>query len=135
MGNHEPKIAIYESSLFTSNNVRSMTRRIVGLATTVALTVGLGLAVLELAASTARAEPGFALSQGPHGPIPAARGPYQWCPGQNLPETDVVWDMNICHTWYWVDYSFQANRGEFVYEGDNPPPNLGCIPLLCLPGL
>jgi len=20
------------------------------------------------------------------------RGPYQWCPGQHLPETDVVWD-------------------------------------------
>jgi hypothetical protein len=37
--------------------------------------------------------------------------------------------------WYWVDYGFQANRGHFVYEGDNPPPNLGCIPGLCLPGL
>jgi hypothetical protein len=63
------------------------------------------------------------------------RGPYQWCPGQPLPESDVGWDMNVCHTWYWVDYGFQANRGHFVYEGDNPPPNLGCIPGLCLPGL
>jgi hypothetical protein len=63
------------------------------------------------------------------------RGPYQWCPGQRLPETDVVWDMNVCHTWYWVDYGFQANRGHFVYEGNTPPPNLGCIPGLCLPGL
>ena len=63
------------------------------------------------------------------------RGPYQWCSGQHLPETDVVWDMNVCHTWYWVDYGFQANRGHFVYEGDNPPPNFGCIPGLCLPGL
>jgi len=62
------------------------------------------------------------------------RGPYQWCPGQHLPETDVAWDMNVCHTWYWVDYGFQANRGHFVYEGDHPPPNLGCIPGLCLPG-
>jgi hypothetical protein len=132
VGNHEAKFAIYEFSLFTSNNVRSMTRRIVGLATTVVLSVGLGLAGLGLAAVTAQAEPGFALS---HAPIPAARGPYQWCPGQPLPTTDVVWDMNVCHTWYWVDYSFQANRGQFVYEGDNPPPNLGCIPLLCLPGL
>ena len=63
------------------------------------------------------------------------RGPYQWCPGQHLPETDVVWEMNACHTWYWVGYGFQANRGHFVYEGINPPPNLGCIPGLCLPGL
>ena len=63
------------------------------------------------------------------------RGPYQWCPGQHLPATDVVWDMNVCHTWYWVDYGFQANRGQFVYEGPTPPPNLGCIPGLCLPGL
>lgn len=75
---------------------------------------GLGLA------STAEAKP---------------RGPYRWCPGQHLPETDVVWDMNVCHTWYWVDYGFQGNRGEFVYEGDRPPPDLGCIPGLCLPGL
>jgi len=52
-----------------------------------------------------------------------------------LPTTDVKWDMNVCHTWYWVDYGFQANVGQFVYEGDNPPRNLGCIPLLCLPGL
>jgi len=30
---------------------------------------------------------------------------------------------------------FRANRGHFVYDGPNPPPNLGCIPGLCLPGL
>jgi hypothetical protein len=54
-----------------------------------------------------------------------------------LPYNDdgVVWDMSVCHTWYGVDYGFQANRGQFVYEGDTPPANLGCIPLLCLPGL
>jgi hypothetical protein len=27
------------------------------------------------------------------------RGPYHWCPGQHLPDTDVVWDMNVCHIW------------------------------------
>lgn len=85
------------------------------LATGILATAGLGLS-----AGTAQAKP---------------RGPYQWCPGQHLPETDVVWDMNVCHTWYWVDYGFQANRGHFVYEGDTPPPDLGCIPGLCLPGL
>ncbi|KAA1246992.1 hypothetical protein F0Q45_22850 [Mycobacterium simiae] len=73
---------------------------------------------------------------GRYGPFPAApRGPYQWCPGDWLPPGGVNWDMNVCHTWYWVDYGFQANRGGFVYEGDTPPPDLGCIPLLCLPGL
>ncbi len=80
----------------------------------------LAVAGLGLSAGTAQAKP---------------RGPYQWCPGQHLPETDVVWDMNVCHTWYWVDYGFQAHRGHFVYEGDAPPPDLGCIPGLCLPGL
>jgi hypothetical protein len=104
-----------------------------GLATGLLLSGSLGLAGLEPAAGIATSEPGFAQSPGP---FPAApRGPYQWCPGQPLPETDVVWDMNACHTWYWVDYGFQANRGGFVYEGDSPPPNLGCIPGICLPGL
>ncbi|ORW31672.1 hypothetical protein AWB91_15475 [Mycobacterium paraense] len=84
------------------------------------VSVTFAVAGLGLSAGTAQAKP---------------RGPYQWCPGQQLPETDVVWDMNVCHTWYRVDYGFQANRGHFVYEGDTPPPDLGCIPGLCLPGL
>lgn len=25
---------------------------------------------------------------------------YQWCPGEALPMPDVVWDMNVCHTYY-----------------------------------
>jgi hypothetical protein len=29
-----------------------------------------------------------------------ATGPYQWCPGQPLPRTGIVWDMGVCHTWY-----------------------------------
>ena len=44
------------------------------LATGIFAAAGLGLS-----AGTAQAKP---------------RGPYQWCPGQHLPETDVVWDMN-----------------------------------------
>jgi hypothetical protein len=105
---------------------------IAGLATTLLVSGGLGLAGLGLAAGVAQAEPGLAPQF--HG-FPAARGPYQWCPGDNLPASDVNWDMSVCHTWYWVNYGFQANVGQFVYEGDNPPPDLGCIPLLCLPGL
>lgn len=96
------------------------------------MTGGLALAGSGLAAGSAQAESGYAQFRGP---LPAVRGPYQWCPGQPLPEDDVGWDMSVCHTWYWVAYGFQANRGQFVYEGDTPPPDLGCIPLLCLPGL
>src|ERR1700739_525941 len=94
------------------NNVGVTKLGIAGLATTLLVFGGLGLAGLGLAAGTAQAEPGFAQS---HRPVPdKARGPYQWCPGQRLPADDVVWDMSVCHTWYWVDYGFQANRGQFV---------------------
>jgi len=117
------------------NNLRAMKPGIAGLATTLLVSFGLGLAGLGLAAGTAQAEPGLAPQF--HAPVPAVKGPYQWCPGDPLPYNDdgVVWDMSVCHTWYGVDYGFQANRGQFVYEGDTPPANLGCIPLLCLPGL
>ena len=90
------------------------------LAATVLVSGVLGLAGLGLAAGTAQAAP---------------RGPYQWCPGQPLPATDVNWDMSVCHTWYRVDSGFQANVGSFVYEGDRPPANLGCAPIRCLPGI
>ncbi|MDC8971360.1 hypothetical protein [Mycobacterium marinum] len=91
---------------------------------------GVAAAGFGLTAGTAHAGPGA------HGPVPQApRGPYQWCPGDPVPAGGVNWDMNVCHTWYWVDYGFQANRGGSVYEGDTPPADLGCIPLLCLPGL
>ena len=98
-------------------NTTNMLKRIVAGAL---LSAGVAMAGFGLGAGTAQAN---------------TRGPYQWCPGQPLPESDVVWDMNACHTWYWVAYGFQANRGHFVYEGDNPPPDRACIPLLCLPGL
>ena len=117
----------------SKNNVSSMKLGIAGLAATLLVSTGLGLAGFGLAAGTEGAERSFVQS---HGPLPAKpRGPYQWCPGQRLPADDVVWDMSVCHTWWWPDYGFQANRGQFVYEGDTPPADLGCIPLLCLPGL
>jgi hypothetical protein len=113
------------------NTRRSMKLGVGGLAAILLMTAGLGFAGLGLAAGTARAEPGFAQF---HGPFPEVRGPYQWCPGQPLPADDIVWDMSVCHTWYWVAYGFQANRGQFVYEGDTPPPDLGCIPFSACPG-
>src|SRR5262249_1604472 len=112
--------------------VRSMKPGIAALATALVLSGGLGLAGLGLATGTAHAETGFPLS--PYAP----KGPNQWCRGQALPynDTTIVWDMNVCHTWYWVAYGFQGNRGKgFIYEGDAPPRDLGCNPLICLPGL
>jgi hypothetical protein len=113
-------------------NVRSMKRGIAGFATALLLSGGLGLAGLELGTGTAQADPGFA--QTPYAP----KGPNQWCPGQALPynDTTIVWDMNVCHTWWRVAYGFQGNRGKgFIFEGDAPPADIGCVPLLCLPGL
>jgi hypothetical protein len=84
---------------------------IVGVATSVLVSGGLGLASLGLAAGTAHAWP---------------NGPYQWCPGQSLPQTGdpshpVVWDMSRCHTWWHVGPT-QGNVGPYVWDGDNPPP-------------
>src|SRR5690242_6140241 len=73
--------------------------------------------------------------------------PYQWCPGQDMafsPQTgstgpghnyDGMWDMNICHTWYFVDYGMgnvptklPPPPGSNVWDGDNPPPSTRCYP-------
>jgi hypothetical protein len=89
----------------------------------------------------------------------AADGPFTWCPGQsmdkpsgpNSPETPMLsgieysWDMNVCHTWYKVDYGYgnvpilfngkTFLNGSSVWEGDNPPgPNpsgFNCSPFWC----
>ncbi|HXY63371.1 MAG TPA: hypothetical protein VEI45_03155 [Mycobacterium sp.] len=88
---------------------------------------GVALAGIGLAAGTAQAQPGDNFSV-----------PHQWCPGQPLPATDVHWDTNICHTWYWVPVGGMGNAGQFVWDGANPPPH-GPPPCygapICLPGL
>jgi hypothetical protein len=55
-------------------------------------------------------------------------GPNQWCPGdslfhltQNHVHDPVTWDMNVCHTYYHVPPD-QANQGQGIYEGPDPPP-------------
>lgn len=126
------------------NNLQSMKRRIVGLATLVLVSGGWGLAGLGLGAGTAHAY---------------TYGPFQWCPGQDLPndpprsDTDLVWDMSICHTYYF-DYDVQTQAPAHYWEGPNlfptpippppppaNPPNIfeqcpGLIPFVnCLPGL
>ena len=95
-------------------------------ATTGLVSGGLCLAGLGLGAGTAQA-------QTPPG------GPYQWCPGQELPRTGnqrvnpVIWDMNVCHT-YWYVYHGQGNAAQNLWDGDNPPapppPPVGFTPPL-----
>jgi hypothetical protein len=100
-----------------------MKRVIVGLATTVLVSGGLGLAGLGLGAGTAQAvcSPGAAVVNG------MCYGPNHWCPGQSLyvsqggPNRDVNWDMSVCHTWYWVADG-DGNVSPQVWDGDNPPP-------------
>lgn len=91
-----------------------MRRVMVGLATAVMVSAGLGPAGLGLGAGTA-----YALT-----------GPFQWCPGQPLPAWGLVWDMSVCHSYYKVGYG-QGNVDNSVgyppgspniWDGDNPPP-------------
>jgi hypothetical protein len=97
-----------------------------------------GVAVAALATGTAQADTGLA----PQVHIPYATDnysqPHQWCPGQPLPEADVRWDTNVCHTWFWVPVGGMGNVGEFVFDGPTPPPH-GPPPCygapICLPGL
>ena len=112
------------------DNARFMKRLIVGLATTVRVSGGLGLADLELAAGTAHAY---------------TYGPFQWCPGQDLPndpprpDGSLNWDMSICHTYYF-DYDIRDPGTPARYwEGPNifptpiPPPPPQPLPADCPP--
>jgi len=62
---------------------------------------------------------------------PASR--HVWCPGQSMnsptgPGADKTWDMNVCHTWWFVKSGYgnvQTTSGRIainVFEGENPPP-------------
>jgi hypothetical protein len=66
---------------------------------------------------------GLAAHANATGPV----GPLNWCPGQHLPQPDVHWNMNSCHSYYYV-YAGQGNVGDgslggnnSVWEGTNPP--------------
>jgi hypothetical protein len=65
--------------------------RISRFVTTVAISGGLALAGLGLAAGTAQADP-------------FAAQPHSWCPGQALPFNNIQWDIGVCHTWYTVPF-------------------------------
>jgi hypothetical protein len=70
------------------NTTHTLRRGIVGLATTVLVSGGLGLTALGMGAGTAQAD---------------TSAPHQWCPGDSMnpptgPGADKVWDMSVCHT-------------------------------------
>jgi hypothetical protein len=102
------------------------------------LSGGVALAGIGLDADSALAQTGIAPQF--HGPIAEDNFsvPHHWCPGQPLPANDVHWDTNICHTWYWVPVGGMGNVGQFVWDGETPPPH-GPPPCygapICLPGL
>jgi hypothetical protein len=67
-------------------------------------------------------------------------GANRWCPGdslfhltQNHVYNPVTWDMNVCHIYYHVARD-QANQGQGIHEGPNPPPPLS-LPPPAPPGL
>ncbi|HEY3994706.1 MAG TPA: hypothetical protein VGM40_01980 [Mycobacterium sp.] len=53
---------------------------------------------------------------------------HYWCPGQPLPPTGNHvtdpfrgWDMNVCHTYYYL-WPGMGNVSNMIWDGDNPPP-------------
>jgi hypothetical protein len=101
-------------------------RLIVGLATTVLLS---GSVAGVLGAGTAQGAPGPVPLY--HGPAATDDGdwgpPHKWCPGQSLWITGnhvnnpVIWDNNVCHTYY-VVYTGLGNVADNIWDGPDPPP-------------
>jgi hypothetical protein len=59
-------------------------------------------------------------------------GPWTWCPGDPMsglnstthkggPGDGVDWDMNVCHTWWGVNWG-TGNVAPGVWDGPDPPP-------------
>jgi hypothetical protein len=102
-----------------------MKRLVVGLATTVLLS-GSVAGVFAGAASALPGDP-IPLRSWPGCPEDNPSGPCHWCPGDppvqtgNLRTNPVVWDTNVCHT-YWYVYFGQGNVAQNIYEGEAPPP-------------
>ena|SRR6476661_2454461 len=102
-----------------------MRRAFVGLATTVLLwggvagVVSTGVAQALPVPSPEKAWPGC--------PEDNPSGPCHWCPGDppvqtgNLRTNPVLWDNNVCHTYFYV-YFGQGNVAQNIWEGDTPPP-------------
>jgi hypothetical protein len=78
------------------NNSTSMKPLIAGLATTLLMFGGAGLAAPSAQAA----------------PCPAGKSCQHWCPGDVLPAgRPVPWDGNVCHDYFW-DYSGVHDIGD-----------------------
>jgi hypothetical protein len=108
-----------------------MKRLFVGFATAALVSGAVGLA--GLSAGTAHADDDCSPPTRVNG---LCYGPNHWCPGdslfhltQNHVYDPVTWDMNVCHT-YWHVAPEDANQGQGIYEGPNPPPPVAPAPQL-----
>jgi hypothetical protein len=81
-----------------------MKRLVIGLATSVLVSGGLGLAGLGPAAPFAQAAP-----------CPALQACTTWCPGQPDPAgRPIPWDRGVCHDYYWDSYGVHdIGTGQF----------------------
>jgi hypothetical protein len=71
---------------------------------------------------------------GQHGPPIKRVAHSNGARGNGCPADDVGWDMSVCHTWYWVDYGFQANRGSILFTREIlHHPILGASPFCACP--
>jgi hypothetical protein len=88
------------------NNATGMRAIIAGLATTVLMFGGAGLA-----APSAQADP-----------CPAGKSCMHWCPGDALPAgRPVPWDGNVCHDYFWDYYGVHdIGDGKFYSWRDMP---------------
>jgi hypothetical protein len=134
---HQNRYSSSKGTIMTSNRksahegargkiVGSVTRRIMRFATSTLVACGLGVA--SLTAGIAQSQPGpVPLGAWPGCPNDHPQGPCHWCPGDPMPPTGnhvtnpVIWDNNICHTYYYV-YFGQGNVAQNIWDGDNPPP-------------
>ncbi|WIM89652.1 hypothetical protein PT015_09600 [Candidatus Mycobacterium wuenschmannii] len=65
--------------------------------------------------------------------VAQAHQPHHWCPGDPMtypagPGPAYNWDMNICHTWYWVtngkgNVPYKGSLPSTLFDGEVPPPD------------
>lgn len=90
----------------------------------VVLSASVVIAGTALSEGTVQAQPG---NSWPGCPPDSPGGPCRWCPGDppvqtgNLKVNPVVWDTNVCHTYFYVTPG-QGNVANNIFEGEAPPP-------------
>jgi hypothetical protein len=91
-------------------------------------------ATVAVAGATAMA--GLAVGAGAAQAIPNNNPGFPWCPGEGLPFPEMQWDMNVCHTYYFVPagtgnvpmvYANGSTMDSFI-SADIPQPELGPPP-------